>query len=364
MLKNNAKKSIEVNSNSDEILVSIICITYNHEKYIKYALDGFLMQKTNFKYEILVNDDASTDNTAKILKEYQKNFPRLLRVIYQKENQHSKGIIVTSILLEQARGKYLAFCEGDDFWIDENKLQKQVDFLEQNKNYSAVSHNTFVVNEFNKEFVGEQNCFPLLGNYIQKRWTLLPDHLIGQLGTIVCINYWSILLHKRGTDFIKVYNKKLPTGAGDTKITFLLNQMGDMYHMQEIMSCYRRTYIGESYNAKVKNKDLSRAYYDSITVLEKMVQDIFQEKKNTKIIKTAHNILIGDYLIRFIKSRKLKDLKIFYNLYSYHNNKISFVINFFIRVFKKVFRVNFVNQNPIDFDYYMNFRKQRHGHEI
>lgn len=355
---------IENKCSNEEILVSIICTTYNHEKYISYAIDGFLMQKTNFKYEILVNDDASTDNTAKILKEYQKKYPDLLKVIYQKENQYSKGIIVTNILLEKAKGKYIAFCEGDDYWIDENKLQKQVDFLEKNKNYSAVVHNTLVVNEFNKEFIGEQYCFPLLGNYVLKQGMALPDHLIGQLGTLVCINYWNILVNEQGMGFIKTYSQKLPTGAGDTKITFLLNQMGDMYHMQEIMSCYRRTYAGESYNARVKNIDLSIAYYDSITILDKMMQDIFKNERNNNNIKLAYNILLGDYLVKFLVSRKLKDLKIFYNLYSYHNSKISFIIHFIFRVFKKLLKANFTNQNPIDVNYYKNFRKQRQDYEF
>lgn len=89
------------------------------------------MQKTNFKYEILIHDDASTDKTASIIKEYEGKYPDLIKAIYQEENQYSRGNNVNFILLERAKGKYLAFCEGDDYWIDENKLQKQVDFLKK-----------------------------------------------------------------------------------------------------------------------------------------------------------------------------------------------------------------------------------------
>lgn len=357
-------KPMQTEDRNEDILVSIICTAYNHEKYISYAVDGFLMQETNFKYEILINDDTSTDNTAKILKEYQKNFPNLLRVFYQKENQYSKGIDVTNILLKEARGKYLAFCEGDDYWIDKNKLQKQVDFLQQNKSYSAVVHNTITVNEFNKVFIEEQHCFPLCGNYTIKRAAALPDHLLGQLGTIVCVNYWRLLINKNGEEFIKFYNQELPTGAGDTKLTLLLNQIGDMYHMQDIMSCYRRTYFGSSYNAKVHNVDLSKAYYDSITILDKIMQNIFKKKPNVTGIVLAQNILVGDYLIKFLSSLKINDLKIFVRLFCYHKNKVSFIFQFSNRVLKKLFNLNFLALHPIDKEYFKEFKKRRKGYEF
>ena len=132
---------------NEKIKVSIICMAYNHEKFISKALDGFLMQKTNFEYEILISDDASTDNTTQIIKEYEKKYPEIIKVIYQKENQYSKGIAPSMFLYEIAQGKYLSFCEGDDYWTDENKLQKQVDFLEENKEYYAVYHNVRVVDK-------------------------------------------------------------------------------------------------------------------------------------------------------------------------------------------------------------------------
>jgi len=127
----------------DEITVSIICVTYCQEKYISRALDSFLSQKTDFKFEILINDDASTDRTPEIIAEYEKKYPGIVRPVYQKENLYSKGIwIGDTILLPMARGKYLAFCEGDDYWSDVNKLQKQVDFLESHPDYTVCVHNT------------------------------------------------------------------------------------------------------------------------------------------------------------------------------------------------------------------------------
>lgn len=101
----------------DRIEVSIICLTYNQEKYIRDTLDGFLIQQTNFNYEILVHDDVSTDGTVEILKEYQQKYPDKIRLILEEENQYSKGVDITKdICFPLVRGKYIAFCEGDDYW--------------------------------------------------------------------------------------------------------------------------------------------------------------------------------------------------------------------------------------------------------
>ena len=121
------------------IEVSICCITYNHEKYIRDGLEGFLMQKTDFPFEIIIHDDASTDSTADIIRSYEKKYPELFTCIYQKENQWSKGIRPSpSYVWPKARGKYIALCEGDDYWDDPEKLSFQYDFLESNPDYVLV----------------------------------------------------------------------------------------------------------------------------------------------------------------------------------------------------------------------------------
>ena len=122
----------------NKLLVSISCLTYNHAPYIKQTIDGFLMQKTNFDFEILIHDDASNDGTAKIIQEYESKYPNLIKPIYQKENQWSKGRKGSAVFnFPRAKGKYIAMCEGDDYWTDPLKLQKQVDFLEENEDIIA-----------------------------------------------------------------------------------------------------------------------------------------------------------------------------------------------------------------------------------
>jgi glycosyltransferase involved in cell wall biosynthesis len=129
-----------------DVKVSILCLTYNHQSFIKHCIDGFLMQKCNFNFEVLIHDDASTDKTAKFINEYKNKFPEIIKPIYQLENQYSKGIKPTfTFNLPRAKGKYIAFCEGDDYWTDPYKLQKQVDFLEANHECNYVFTNKSIL---------------------------------------------------------------------------------------------------------------------------------------------------------------------------------------------------------------------------
>lgn len=124
----------------EEIKVSIICNVFNHEKYIRDALEGFVSQKTSFLFEVLIHDDASTDRSADIIHEYEVNYPDLIKPIYQTQNQYSRGGGITRrFQTPRARGKYIAICEGDDYWTDQYKLQKQYDFLENNPEYSMCT---------------------------------------------------------------------------------------------------------------------------------------------------------------------------------------------------------------------------------
>jgi glycosyltransferase involved in cell wall biosynthesis len=117
--------------------VSVCMTTYNHEAYIAEAIEGVLMQKTSFPFELLIHDDASTDGTADIIREYEARYPDIIKPIYQKENQYSKGVCVErKFLFSRVQGKYVAVCEGDDYWTNPLKLQKQVDFLESHPDYS------------------------------------------------------------------------------------------------------------------------------------------------------------------------------------------------------------------------------------
>lgn len=122
-----------------KIIVSIQCLVYNHEPYLRKCLDGFVMQKTNFKFEAIVHDDCSTDKSCAIIREYAEKYPDIIKPIYEKENQYSKHDGSLNRIMDNASiGKYVAICEGDDYWIDPLKLQKQVDFLESHPDFDMV----------------------------------------------------------------------------------------------------------------------------------------------------------------------------------------------------------------------------------
>lgn len=130
---------------ADDIQVSVVCLAYNHEKYIRESLDSILNQDTSFKYEVIVHDDASTDHTAEIIREYEKKYPDKIVAIYQKENLYSKGVaIIEEQMLDKAKGKYIAFCECDDKWTDSRKLEMQYDYMEAHPECSMCTHNTII----------------------------------------------------------------------------------------------------------------------------------------------------------------------------------------------------------------------------
>lgn len=147
-------------SRTDYIIVSVCCITYNHVGFISDALDGFLMQSTNFPLEVIVHDDASTDGTADVIREYERRHPDVIKPIYQTENQYSKGIRVSAThVWPRARGKYIALCEGDDYWTDPLKLQKQVEFLEAHPECSMCFHRTELLFQATGEMVIEREAY-------------------------------------------------------------------------------------------------------------------------------------------------------------------------------------------------------------
>lgn len=158
----------------DTPLVSICSITYNHAPYIRQCLDGFLMQKTKFRYEIIIHDDASTDGTTEIIKEYAEKHPDLITPISQKENQYSKGIggMYPRFCFPHAKGKYIALCEGDDYWTDPLKLQKQVDFLETNPDYVMCSHRF-------KQYMQKE------GIYKDDWYGVISDSIVYDLDTLI-----------------------------------------------------------------------------------------------------------------------------------------------------------------------------------
>lgn len=205
-------------------LVSICCQTYNHKDYIAQAIESFLMQKTNFHFEILLRDDASTDGTAETCKKYAAKYPEIINLLAYEENQFQKGVKPFADNVKRARGKYIALCEGDDYWTDPYKLQKQVDFLADNTDYIICFHKVNLLLDSN-----------LVEDYITKvpAITTATIDLINENYIHTC----SIVFRKPEGLFPPSYFKKLP--IGDFPLSLHLSKYGRIFYLDDSMAVYR-----------------------------------------------------------------------------------------------------------------------------
>lgn len=215
-------------------MVSINCIAYNQERYISDAIEGFLRQQTDFEYEILIHDDASSDRTAGIIEDYALRYPEVIKPLYQTENQYSKGIKVgTAFNLPRAEGKYVAFCEGDDYWTDPEKLQKQVDYMESHPDCSMCCHAVKPVNREGRP-VGR-----LIRPYHQNCLVSIEDLIMGG-GTFISLN--SILYRRELMKSPPEFYLQAP--VGDIPMLLYLSTRGTVYYFDEVMSAYRTGVAG------------------------------------------------------------------------------------------------------------------------
>lgn len=226
-------------------ILSIYVSVYNHKNYIKEALNSILMQKTDYEYEVLVGDDASTDGTTEILKEYEKKYPSKFTMILREKNINDSDTNNFMDLQRRCRGKYMICLEGDDYWTDERKIDKQIDFLENHPDYIAVAHNCVVVDEKSQvtgEVYPECKDQEYTLNHLFNGAGILP----GQLTTIMHRNYYS---NQLDIDFSLTRNAKLVPGDRVNIFTLVMN--GKVYCMQETMSAYRHiTESGNSFSAQ------------------------------------------------------------------------------------------------------------------
>ncbi len=231
------KKITEHKWSEDSLpIVSISCITFNQVNYIRQTLDSFLNQETNFLVEILIHDDASTDGTSEIILEYTNNYPNIFKPLIQNENQYSKiGFSLGFLEYNRARGKYIAICEGDDYWSDPRKLIKQVEIFEKDQNVSLCFHSIYYLyNTSNPKFeINRPKYIPI--NY---RFEL--DHLIHFDSQL--ISNCSVMI--RTNQVQKFPNWVTSAPVGDLPLCLYLGILGSMAYIDEPMAVYRVNSIG------------------------------------------------------------------------------------------------------------------------
>ncbi|QEE16064.1 glycosyltransferase [Promethearchaeum syntrophicum] len=224
---------------TEKPLISICCITFNQERYIKKTIEGFLKQKITYPIEIIIHDDASTDNTVNIIKEFHKNYPTIIKPIFQTVNQYQLGKRGSYFAFKEANGKYIAFCEGDDYWIDQYKLQKQVDFLEANPDCTISGHRIILYYDAEQKF-GD----PFPSKYI-------PE--ISNINLFLSHNFipsLSIVFRREIIENLPDIYFKVP--FGDYILKVLCAEKGKIGFINQIMGVYRIHNKGVSQGNKMQ----------------------------------------------------------------------------------------------------------------
>jgi glycosyltransferase involved in cell wall biosynthesis len=221
-------------------LVSVLCPTYNHEKFISQCFDGFLIQQTSFPIEIIVRDDASTDGTANIISTYAARYPHLFRILLYAENQFRQGLRALPSMLPLARGDYVAVCEGDDYWISPRKLEKQVAALENNPKCVGVFHPALMLHEKSGEIINGH----FYGPPFKAPQFTLDDLLEHATCFIPTCSFLTRLNHR--TEFLRfeedrIHLRRQGVGTWNTDYPFhVINAMNGTYaFIDEAMAVYR-----------------------------------------------------------------------------------------------------------------------------
>lgn len=306
-----------------EYEVSIYCCTFNHEKYIRDALDGFFMQKTDFEWKLVIHDDASTDGTQAIIREYIDKYPEKIVSILQTENQYSQGIDLKKIMSKYLKGKYIASCEGDDYWTDPYKLQKQYDFLEQNPEFSGCYHNIVELNNKGEQVTSKE--FPYKEEFeIEKR---LNAKLPGQTASAFYRNIYMLLSDSQKQKFFEC------KANGDRKIAVTLSCLGKIKFLKNCMAAHRVIETeGDSWHARVYGKNMTQKKLEGWISLKEYTREAFNEELD--ITDEEYHILWTSFSL-FIKNRNRDNWNIFINVWSMLNKtntqKIIFLLTYALK---------------------------------
>ena len=275
--------------NKEKPVVVIRCITYNHVDYIQQCLEGFVMQQTTFPFVAIVHDDASTDGTAKIVREYAEKYPNIIIPIIESENQWSKhdGSLkrIMDCACEESGARYIAECEGDDYWTDPLKLQKQVDILEADESLMACCTNCSVV-DMEGNVLEEKRVQSVVKENKQGRYSLRDFFDQGhQYPTL------SVLYRNTHRDEVRQKTNAMRNPyMGDWTLWIALLCFGDMYYLDEVTCAYRINPTSLTHDqSKMNQRRLGQAKdnFRLIPLVASCLPDDYQDKKDDLINNTA-----------------------------------------------------------------------------
>lgn len=280
---------------NSEIMVSIICNVYNHERYIREALDSFIMQKTNFAYEVLVHDDASTDHSADIIREYEKKYPDIIKPVYQTTNQYTKCNITLAYQVPRVKGKYVAFCEGDDYWNDPYKLQKQFNELENHPEIDMCAHAAEII----------QNGIVVDTIAASSSKTVFDtNRVIRGGGGFVATNslFYRATMYENVPEFYKFYSI-------DYLIQIWGSLRGGILFLPDCMSTYRRAVSG-SWTDRVQNdKTVNISHKNNMIKALRMLDTFTDGQYHTVIIKKIISYYVNIFFLKNVNNSMISLLK-------------------------------------------------------
>lgn len=278
-------------------LVSISLVVYNQEEYLAQAIESCLMQEVNFDYEIIIHDDKSTDNSSEIIREYARAYPEIITPIIQTENQFSKGIEVNAfIVIPKAKGKYIAFLEADDYWIDKHKLQYQIDFLERNPQVSMCFTAT-------KRIFLSKNRDPEIKRFQNYDTVCSKKDIIVQGGNLVDMGS-AVIRASVFEDLPAWYSN---TQIWDGTMPLLSSLHGEVYYLNRVTSVYRYETPGSWTQTNVKNLEKRKNnLIKSIKTLDEF--DIFTNFEHHKLIHKKNEVKIIELLLLSGSNRENKDI--------------------------------------------------------
>lgn len=316
-----------------DIKISVICMTYNHKNYIRRALEGFVSQKTDFPFEVIVHDDASTDGTADIVREFEKRYPDLIKPIYQTENLYSRGISAKyEFVLPVVQGDYIAICEGDDCWTDENKLQFQYDYMKAHPEcalcvHQSTIHDCLKNTDRNHNTDTEDRLFSM-------------EELIPMAGGAFATN--SILMKKNVySDIPECLKAK---GFGDYQ--FFLNGAlcGTVYYMARNMSTYNFGVEGSWTERTLFDNKIAIEHCQEVIRMLNTFNEAYNKKYDAAVQKTVNRFSyeILKYEGKFFASKK-EPYREFYNadlerdgFVKYFVRSVVFRFDFLYKIYQKI----------------------------
>ena len=307
---------------NNKIRVSVFLFTYNHEKYIEKALDSILSQKTDFKYEIIIRDGGSSDNTYRIIKDYQKRYPDIITVVMKAKDKRTAKSRMLQEVVPVSKGKYTAIIEGDDYWTDVYKLQKQFDFMEKHPDYSLVVTNYGVLNDITGK---------VRKTHFKDKDYSVSEIILSNEEAFATSSMFAIIEYAYHTD--SFYN----ISPFEDYVTLLqLSLQGKVYFMKDCTSVYRINAVG-SWTTNLKKGDVVSKRWYLYNELSSMFSE-FNKNTNYKYDKEIEYLLLKKEFIIYTLDNNTLMMKHdkFKKLYKMGNIKSRF--SYFIKThFSKLY---------------------------